>query len=299
MTPAARESVTGILPPESIGATLTRDGGRVAAAIGVRFDAGYREAQGLLAHVMGVSRVQLTANHRGPVPADARCAYDTLIERRIRGEPYAYLVGSREFYGLDFLLTPSVLIPRPETELLVGAALERLPATAPSTVLDLGTGSGVLAVTLARSRPQAQVTAADVSPDALTVARENAVRLGAGNVRFVESSWFEAITGERFDVIVANPPYVAAGDRHLDEADLRFEPHGALVGGKDGLDALRIVVRKAPAHLNVDGWLLLEHGYDQAARCRALLVAAGFARIFCLCDLAGIERVSGGQKGSR
>ena len=297
--PALRGSVAGMLPPESIGVTLIRDGGRLAGAIGVTLAEGYREAQGLLAHIMESSRARIAANHRDSIPACARSAYDALIERRLWGEPFAYLVGSAGFYGLDFLTTPEVLIPRPETELLVDAALERLQETGSPKVLDLGTGSGVLAVTLARLRPQAQVTAADNSMGALAVARENAARLGAENVRFLQSDWYEALTGERFDLIVSNPPYVAAGDRRLAEADLRFEPRCALDGGEDGLDGIRTILRNAPSYLNPDAWLLLEHGYEQAAHCRQLLVAAGMASTFSLRDLAGIERVSGGKTQSR
>jgi release factor glutamine methyltransferase len=286
-------------PVESIGAALIRDGARLAAAIGVSFDEGYREAQGLLAHVMVCSRAKLCAAQRDPVPATVRSAYDALIERRASGEPYAYLVGSRGFYGLDFLATPEVLIPRPETELLVEAALERLPGTGPAKVLDLGTGSGVVAITLARLRPRAQVTAVDVSAGALWVARQNAARLGAEHVRFVAGNWYESLPGEHFDLIVSNPPYVASRDRHLAEADLRFEPRIALDGGQDGLDPICRIVRDAPSHLNLGGWLLLEHAYDQAGRCCDLLVAAGMVQVFSLRDLAGIERVSGGRMQSR
>jgi release factor glutamine methyltransferase len=219
--------------------------------------------------------------------------YRHWLERRAAGEPIAYLTGACEFYGLEFRVTPAVLIPRPETELLVDLALERLPAAGRARVLDLGTGSGCIAVTLAHLRPQLEVWAADVSPAALEVARDNARRLLAP-VRFRRSDWLAGQAGERFDLILANPPYVAAHDPHLSQGDLRFEPACALVAGEDGLDDIRRIVAAAPAHLAPGGWLLFEHGYDQARRCRALLAAAGFARVASWRDLAGIERVSGG-----
>jgi release factor glutamine methyltransferase len=187
-----------------------------------------------------------------------------------------------------------VLIPRPDTELIVELALERLPANAPR-LLDMGTGSGAIAVAVAYTRPDADVTALDVSPDALAVARSNAAANGA-RVRFVESSWFDALAaGETFDVIASNPPYIAAGDAHLAQGDLRFEPVGALTDHADGLSALRTIVAGSPRHLVPGGWLLLEHGYDQAAAVRALLLDAGFADVQSWQDLAGIERVSGGR----
>lgn len=215
------------------------------------------------------------------------------MERRAAGEPIAYLTGACEFYGLEFRVTPSVLIPRPETELLVDLVLERLPGAGRARVLDLGTGSGCIAVTLAHLRPRLEVWAADASPAALEVARDNARRLDA-TVRLLRSDWLAALAGERFDLILANPPYVAAGDPHLSQGDLRFEPASALVAGEDGLNDIRRIVAAAPAHLVPGGWLLFEHGYDQGQRCRTLLAQAGFARVASWRDLAGIERVSGG-----
>lgn len=215
------------------------------------------------------------------------------MERRAAGEPIAYLTGNCEFYGLEFRVTPAVLIPRPETELLVDLALERLPVEGRARVLDLGTGSGCIAVSLGRQRPRMEVWAADAAPAALEVARDNALRLGA-TVRFVRSDWLADLAGERFDLILSNPPYVAAGDPHLSRGDLRFEPASALVAGEDGLNDIRRIVAAAPAHLAPGGWLLFEHGYDQAQRCRALLTAAGFGQVTSWRDLAGIERVSGG-----
>jgi release factor glutamine methyltransferase len=221
-----------------------------------------------------------------------------MVARRAEGEPVAYLVGSREFYGREFHVTPAVLIPRPETELLVEVALSKVsrgvtggnPRGSTPRILDLGAGSGCVAITLALEL-DCEVTAVDVSADALAVVRENAARLGA-KVTVVESDWFSAIDG-RFDVIVGNPPYVAVGDAHLGEGDLRFEPMTALACGVDGLSAIRRIVTEAPRHLLPGGWLFLEHGYDQAEAMHALLAEAGFGAIEQHRDLAGIVRVSG------
>jgi release factor glutamine methyltransferase len=248
----------------------------------------------LLCEATGLTRVQLITQGDRPLTPEEAARLDDLVARRLRGEPIAYIVGRREFFGLDFEVGPAVLIPRPDTELIVELALERLPANAPR-LLDMGTGSGAIAVAVAYTRPDADVTALDVSPDALAVARSNAAANGA-RVRFVESSWFDALAaGETFDVIASNPPYIAAGDAHLAQGDLRFEPVGALTDHADGLSALRTIVAGSPRHLVPGGWLLLEHGYDQAAAVRALLLDAGFADVQSWQDLAGIERVSGGR----
>ena len=215
------------------------------------------------------------------------------MARRLAGEPIAYLVGQREFFGLAFAVSEAVLIPRPDTELLVELALERLPQH--GKVLDMGTGSGAIAVALAHTRPDAAVTALDVSEAALAVAQGNAARNGAA-VRFLHSDWFGALGGEVFDLVVSNPPYIAHGDVHLAQGDLRFEPVDALTDHGDGLSALRTIVAGAPAHLAAQGWLLMEHGYDQAAAVRAQLTAAGYSDVQSWRDLAGIERVSGGRR---
>lgn len=252
------------------------------------------DARVLLRAALGVSDTHLVA-HPGQVLTDEqRTRYLGWIERRRAGEPVAYLTGEREFYSLAFKVTPAVLIPRPETELLVEQALDRLPVHAPRRVLDLATGSGCVSIAIARHRSLARVTAADISTAALAVARDNAVRHGA-NVEFVESDWFAALAGRRFDLIVANPPYVAAGDPHLAQGDLRFEPKPALVAGPSGLECIGPLVAQAHAHLIAGGWLLFEHGHDQAARCRALLARIGFQDVASWRDLAGIERVSGGR----
>ncbi|RJG15857.1 peptide chain release factor N(5)-glutamine methyltransferase [Massilia cavernae] len=246
----------------------------------------------LLCHALGLTRVGLiTQSGRALTEAEA-ATLAQLVERRWNGEPIAYIVGKREFFGLDFRVTGAVLIPRPDTELLVELALERLPAK--GRVLDMGTGSGAIAVAIAHTRPDAAVTALDVSPEALDVARSNAIANGAA-VRFLESDWFGAIEGEQFDLIVSNPPYIAAGDEHLAQGDLRFEPSGALTDHADGLSALRAIVLGAPAHLAPGNWLLMEHGYDQAAQVRALLDARGYLEVQSWRDLAGIERVTGGR----
>lgn len=250
----------------------------------------------LLCEATGLSRVQLITQGDRPLAPDEAARLDDLVARRLRGEPIAYIVGRREFFGLDFQVGPAVLIPRPDTELIVELALERLPRNAPR-LLDMGTGSGAIAVAVAHTRPDADVTALDVSPDALAIAQANAAANGA-RVRFLHSSWFDALAaGDIFDVIASNPPYIAAGDEHLAQGDLRFEPPGALTDHADGLSALRSIIAGGPRHLAPGGWLLLEHGYDQAAAVRTLLSDAGYTNVQSWRDLAGIERVSGGRFG--
>jgi len=252
------------------------------------------EARMLLERVLGKTRAWVIA-HADEVPgAEAVQAFAAMAGRRRQGEPIAYILGEREFHGLDFVVTRAVLIPRPETELLVELALARMPANADLRVLDLGTGSGAIAVALAKQRPQARLTAVDVDYAALAVARVNAKRHRV-SVRFFCGDWFGALSGETFDLIVSNPPYVASADPHLAMGDVRFEPQRALVGGADGLDCIRAIVAKAGAHLNPGAWLLFEHGYDQAAAGRALLEAGGYTEVQSWPDLAGIARVSGGR----
>ncbi len=255
------------------------------------------DAEHLLGHVLGRSRAWLFAwpEHRPPAADCAR--FDRLVEARAGGEPVAYLVGRRAFWTLDLEVTPAVLIPRPETELLLQLALARLPPERALAVVDLGTGSGALALALASERPRAHVVATDASLPALAVARANAERLGIANVVFAAGNWCAALGGQRFDLIVANPPYIATGDAHLGEGDLRFEPVSALASGPDGLDALRAIAACAPAHLEQGGWLLLEHGWDQAPQVRALLSASGLGEVRSVRDLAGHERVTLGQAG--
>jgi len=251
------------------------------------------EAQVLAAHALGMSRARLLAASQRTLDAESVRGVERLFLLRRAGEPVAYLTGEREFHGLSLKVNSDVLIPRPETELLVDLALERLPNRA-GRVLDLGTGSGAIAVAIAHAAPDAEVVAVDAARAALAVARENARRHAAA-IRFMEGDWFAGLAGERFDVVVSNPPYVAAGDAHLGEGDLRFEPRTALVAGPDGLDAIRAIVAGAKAHLVAGGWLLFEHGFDQAERCRSLLNIYGYAGIASWPDLAGIARVAGGR----
>lgn len=252
------------------------------------------EAQALLGYALSQPRAWLIAHDTDPLTEEQEQRFNQLLTRRLQGEPVAYILGHREFYGLEFQVTPAVLIPRPETELLVELALKHIPENTPCRALDLGTGSGAVAVTLAHLRPKAEVMGVDASKAALEVAAANANRLGANNLTLNEGDWFAGLEGERFDVIVSNPPYIAQDDAHLQQGDLRFEPASALASGPDGLDDIRRIVADAPAHLKPGGWLLFEHGWDQAARCRELLKEAGFAQVGSAADLAGIERVTFG-----
>lgn len=252
------------------------------------------DARVLLRATLGVGDAYLAAHPERVLQDAERRRFRDLVARRRAGEPVAYLAGEREFYSLSFKVTPAVLIPRPETELLVEAALERIAPPAPCRVLDLATGSGCVAVAIAARRPQARVTATDRSRAALAVARENAARHGV-SVEFLESDWFEALPDRRFDLIVANPPYIAAGDPHLERGDLRFEPQDALIAGPTGLECIEAIVEHAVRHLNTRGRLLFEHGFDQGACARALLAASGYDHVVTRRDLAGIERLSGGQ----
>jgi release factor glutamine methyltransferase len=257
------------------------------------------EARVLLGHVLGVDRAWLIAHAGDELEAGPMAAYRALCDRRRQGEPIAYIVGKREFYGLDIGVTPAVLIPRPETELLVELALQNLSRNATAAaksrrVLDLGTGSGCIALAIASSRPDASVCAADFSTAALAVARANATALGL-NVQWIESDWYTSLDELRFDLIVANPPYIARGDPHLGEGDLRFEPEIALTDGSDGWTAIDAIIGGAREHLEPGGRLLFEHGYDQAQGARSRLERAGFAEVQTWRDLAGIERVSGGR----
>jgi release factor glutamine methyltransferase len=262
------------------------------------------EARILLCHALDWRRTQLITRGDEPLDVAPVARFQALEARRLAGEPVAQLVGAREFFGLDFEVTPDVLIPRPETELLVETALAALEqhGGARPRVLDLGTGTGAIAIAIASVRPDAQMWAVDRSPEALAVAARNATRLldparHGGPLQLTRSDWYDALDPAlRFDVIVSNPPYIASGDPHLSEGDLRFEPRGALTDEADGLSAIRVIVAGAPARFGERGGVLwLEHGYDQAAAVRALLEAAGFAEVRSARDLAGIERISGGS----
>lgn len=252
------------------------------------------EAQVLFAHALGVNRAWLIGHDRDVLTPEQTCRVEALLKRRLAGEPVAYLLGEREFYGRPFRVTPDVLIPRPDTELLLELALERLPQNEVRNVLDIGVGSGAVAVSLALERPACRVTGVDVSAAALAVARCNAEALGA-EVELLASDGFEALASRRFHLIVSNPPYIAEADPHLAQGDLRFEPRRALASGVDGLDLIRRLVAEAPEHLEAGGWLLIEHGWEQAEAVRARLSRAGFAAVFSARDLAGHERATGGR----
>jgi len=252
------------------------------------------DAEALLLHVLGQSRSWLFAHADDALDTDVRTAFEALVARRAAGEPVAYLTGRRGFWTLELEVTPATLIPRPETELLVELALERLPRDMACRVADLGTGSGAIALALASERSQAQVVATDASVDALAVARRNAQRLGIRNVRFVQGDWLAPLVGERFVLVVSNPPYIEAADPHLAQGDLRYEPAAALASGADGLDAIRRIVADACAHLEPGGWLLFEHGWNQGDAARALLREAGYVQVFTAQDLEARDRVSGG-----
>ncbi len=252
------------------------------------------EAELLLGHVLGRSRAWMFAHAEFEPDAEACERFADLLAARKRGEPIAYLTGRRGFWTLDLAVTPDVLIPRPETELLVELALERIPADTDLTVADLGTGSGAIALAIASERPRANVLATDASAAALAVAQGNAERLELRNVEFAQGDWWEAAGDRRFDLVVSNPPYIPERDAHLGRGDLRFEPSSALASGADGLDAIRTIVADASSHLVRGAWLLLEHGYDQGSAVRAILMSGGFGGIETRRDIAGNERISGG-----
>ncbi len=306
--------------PRTIQDILTQDAARLTAALALDSSGARSEVQCLLQHVLSVPRAWLLTHPEYRLNDTEQTRYDELLFCRLHGEPIAYLLGEREFFGLNFKVTPATLIPRPETELLVELALQRIPEKPPSPgptatlspgkneargrgwgrgcdyrMLDLGTGSGAIALSIAHSRPDVEVLACDNSVTALDVARENAQRLGIANVAFMQSDWYGALAVQRFNLIVSNPPYVAATDPHLTQGDLRFEPSSALASGDDGLRDTHHIVAHARTHLEPGGWLLLEHGHDQAAQVRQLLHQAGLVEVFSARDLAGIERVSGGS----
>jgi release factor glutamine methyltransferase len=255
------------------------------------------EARMLLTHVTGLTRTQLITRDGDNLTLPQRDAFATLLARRLAGEPMAYLIGEREFFGRKFRVTPDVLIPRPDTEIAAESSLARLAGVQHPRVLDLGTGSGILAVTIARERSDAEVWATDISPGALMVAQDNASALGADRIQFLVSDWYAALPADlRFHLIVSNPPYIAEGDPHLAEGDLRFEPIDALTDHQDGMSDLAEIIAGAHGRLLPGGWLLMEHGYDQAASTQALLDRAGFTEVFTARDLAGQERCTGGRR---
>ena len=260
------------------------------------FDLPRLEARLLLARITGLSHAAMVSAGPDALVDSHWQAFADLANRRLTGEPVAYLLGQREFYGRDFMVSPAVLIPRPETEHLVDAALDKVGRNQPARVLDLGTGSGAIAVTLAIESPAWQVSAVDLSADALNIARQNAANLGA-QIAFHHGSWFTPLASDAvFELIVSNPPYIDAKDHHLDKGDVRFEPRMALTDGHDGLDCLREIAAQAPVRLAAGGWLMVEHGYDQGAACRDLFRLARLSQVATLPDLAGLDRITIGTK---
>ncbi|AMB81042.1 MULTISPECIES: peptide chain release factor N(5)-glutamine methyltransferase [Pseudomonas] len=252
------------------------------------------DAELLLAAALGKSRSYLHTWPEKIVSSESALTFSGYLLRRRAGEPVAYILGQQGFWKLDLEVAPHTLIPRPDTELLVETALDLLPAS-PARVLDLGTGSGAIALALASERPAWHVTAVDRVLEAVALAERNRQRLQLENVHVLTSHWFSALADQRFDLIISNPPYIAAGDVHLAQGDVRFEPESALVAGVDGLDDIREIIQAAPQHLNPGGWLMLEHGYDQADAVRQLLSGAGFAQVESRKDLGTHERITLGR----
>jgi release factor glutamine methyltransferase len=250
------------------------------------------EAQLLLQTAAGVNRAWLLAHEYDLLPSHISEAFLSLLQRRLHGEPIAYILGHREFYGLDLIVSSDTLIPRADTETLVDAALDKIAANHPAAVLDLGTGSGAIALAIAQQRPLAEVMALDASAAALDIAQKNAQALAISNVSFVASDWFEQLAPQRFDLIVSNPPYIAQHDVHLSLGDLRFEPLAALASGIDGLDAIRLIIDHSLIYLKPQAWLMLEHSYDQAEQVEDLMAKTGLVDIVTLQDLAGNDRVT-------
>ncbi|CAN4276639.1 HemK Methylase of polypeptide chain release factors [Methylophilaceae bacterium] len=279
----------------SVNQTIQQSEARLITHLKINGDEAKFESQLLLQHVLNVNRAWLIAHALDSVQEDVYKKFEALLIRRLNGEPIAYILGSREFFGLPIKVSTDTLIPRPDTETLVEIALDKMSAKLSLDTLDLGTGSGAIALAIAKHRQNAQITAVDACQEALAVAIENAQLLNIKNVHFELSNWFSAIRNQKFDVIVSNPPYIEANDAHLKQGDLRFEPLSALASGADGLQDIRTIISQAPQHLNPQGWLLLEHGYNQAEQVAALLKQAGFSQISHAQDLAGINRVTMGK----
>ena len=265
------------------------------ATVKLNHDEAKLEAQLLLQHVLNVNRAWLIAHENDALQANQHAAFEALLNRRLNGEPIAYILGGRAFYGLDLLVTPDTLIPRPDTETLVEAALAKIPMAAHPSILDLGTGSGAIALAIAKNRPQASVIAVDASKAALAVAKKNAQNLSIDNVEFVLSNWFQHLNNQPFDVILSNPPYIEENDAHLSQGDLRFEPISALSSGKDGLNDIRQIIENSLVHLLPQGWLMLEHGFNQADKVADLMANTGFVSIETIKDFGGNNRVTIGK----
>lgn len=282
------------LEARSIGAIIDRDAPALSAALGLDRAEARLEVRILLEWVLKADRAWLLAHQDEDLEADALQAYEGLLIRRLAGEPIAYIVGRREFYGRPFEVGPDVLIPRPETELLVDLAKARLPATGAAEVLDLGSGSGCIAITLALERPDCRVVGVDQSLASLDLARKNAAALGA-RVEWLQSDWYAALEGRKFDLIVSNPPYIEERDAHLETGDVRFEPRHALASGPHGLDDLAAIIGQARSHLMPGGWLVLEHGWNQGPRVMELMKLHGFQCVQTMKDHAGHDRASLGK----
>lgn len=258
-------------------------------------DSAKRDAEILLGFVTGRARTYLLAFGETPLTAEQAEQLTVLLARRERGEPVAYLVGEREFWSLPLSVSPATLIPRPDTECLVELALERLPAT-PCAILDLGTGTGAIALALASERPDCQLTGIDLQSEAVALAQHNAQKLAINNARFLQGSWFTPVAGQKFALIASNPPYIDEADPHLGQGDVRFEPGSALVAADQGLADLAAIVQQAADYLEPQGWLLLEHGWQQGESVRTLLNAVGFIAVATHRDYGGNDRVTLGQK---
>ena len=272
-----------------------RDTACFVQALGLSATEARIELQMLMGAVLQLPRAFLIAHADEIMPPQQAACYQTFIERRLQGEPIAYILGEKEFFSLVFKVSPAVLIPRPETELLVELALAYIPKDTLCHVLDLGTGSGAVAIAIAKQRPRAEIVAVEKSLPSLAIASENALQLKVPNVRFLQGDWYSGLDCQQFDIIVSNPPYICARDPHLQRGDLRFEPVSALASGEGGLDAIRTIIQGASTHLREYGWLLFEHGYNQAPSCENLLWESGFKEVIKYPDLAVIPRLMSGR----
>lgn len=277
--------------PVTIGAALKAAEKRLSDSS----DSAAIDARALMEHVTGYDHADLIRKDKQPLSDSQQSLFDELVAMRESGAPIAYITGQREFWSMNFLVTPDTLIPRPETEILVEQALLRIPESSDATIADLGTGSGAIALAIAYDRPHASVIATDASHLALETARVNEERLGIGNIELRLGHWLNALGQDQCDVIVSNPPYIQEGDPHLAQGDVRYEPVSALVSGGDGLDAIREIISEATTHLNPGGWLLLEHGYNQGEAVQGLMQSLGFGGVETVGDLAGQDRVTLGQ----
>ncbi len=253
------------------------------------------DAEVLLCKVLGKDRSYLRAWPDGELSPEQNQAYQVLVNARRQGKPIAYITGTREFWSRDFLVSPDVLIPRPDTELLIELSLVLIPTNQPCRIIDLGTGSGIIAITLAAERPDAQVIATDISPAAIQIAKTNAAKHNVGHIEFYQSNWFDSIPAGKFDLIVSNPPYLAEDDEHLQQGDLRFEPKTALIANEEGLVDIRIIAETAITKLESGGYVIVEHGYDQGLTIRKMFISLGYNNVQTHEDLARLPRVTVGQ----